>query len=219
MPQPIREAIRQHEQFQGENAVWLGQVALAVGEAKDNGPERDITASRKRAKEEARAKGGRGKRRKATLAVSQSLVALWGHRLVRQGPKWQCHLCKVSWMHWVVIATGQCIDSVAKKWVGKRRSSYTLVSVGRGRRVLLFVNFLWCSLCGAVSGGSVKALVKPGGRARTCLVHRERGFARRALLQQLRKLQSGINPNLRTPPFAADQRRSRGIPSDWLGGA
>ena len=162
VPATVRQAVQKHTELQRHLAMWLGQVTAAAGDWQGGGPTRDTAASRKMAREAAKARGGQ-KQTRARRIVTLRPAELGGHRLARNGPKWQCVVCKTSSKHWDRVAGKMCSGSVAKKWALKARELAASGSaLGGGHTFLLSGCVVWCAECGAFTDdGSVKALAKP----------------------------------------------------------
>ena len=213
VPMQIRDEVQRHIDLQYELAKWLGQVTVVVGKWLGDGPARDTAASRRKANAEAKAKGERGMMgRRARRVVHLRPIDLGGHRLGKEGQKWQCKVCKMSSRHWARIAGGQCKGSVAKKWAARSRELAAAGTVLRGgHEFLMSGNVVWCSTCGAFTDdGSVKALAKPCGgphRAADRRWDKSRNYSRRRLVQQLHWLREGVHPTSRKmlpPPTRID---------------
>lgn len=211
VPESVRAEAKRQEELLYDTAKWLGQVTMVAGSRKDGGPTMDATASRKRANEVARPRGVNGVRRRASRVASQKLVALGCHRLVRDGPKWQCRLCKERSKHWSRLAGQQCKGSVAKKWA---LNTQEVVSTGAqlvgGRNLFLTGSVIWCSICGAFSDGSVKSLTRPCSGPHTGQGAQDAWLLETWARPAVQTLEGGAASDYQDATSAADQHRSSG---------
>ena len=179
---------------------------------------RDTTASCKRTYEAAKARGLAAVHKRACKPVVVRPTALGGHHLVQSEGTWLCTVCRRTSRSFKRVAAQTCTGSIARKRAVKSKQLIDVgVETGAGHKLLLSGSVLWCYVCGAFSDGAAKALARActGGHGSHC----ERAYARRGLLQQLKKLRAGTHPATRLPlppPVTIDS--SLAVPAELLRG-